>query len=155
MYSLYNDYEIVQTQFLELVDWKDRITLRLPVRDTFDAVHIRSITYITDDTGLKTLAIHIKNLDCNRSVIQNLLGTEANTYCALAQLDPTGPNSIIYFENPYPPIKLPKEKNTYDQFEYEIYVNNETSYNGITSLNPVMIQLSFLRSKYLSPRIKS
>lgn len=146
-YNSYEGFETVSIQNFDLVDWSDRIDLLIPVSKKFTHIHVRRVFFKTDTTGLRTLSIRFKNLDCNIQVHQNQEGNQAHETCIDTFL-PSQANADLYYENAYPPIELlTGAKGKLTQLEYEIYVDNVEAYAGITSMNPVFIQVAFLMRK--------
>lgn len=139
-----NQYKTVREQLFELVSWEDTIDLsRRPV-ENFDAVKVNFLSYTTDTTGLKFMSINIKNLrDANISHYQSLDGLQTREAIYSTYLD-TRSSVLIFQENPKPPIDIPFVSKL-SKIDYEIYVNNELSYSGITVSNPVFIEIAFLK----------
>jgi len=139
-----NGYKLVREQIFELISWKDTIDLsKRPVED-FDAIKVNFISHTTDTTGLKFLSVSLLNLpDANKTHYLSLDGTEIRESLYSTYLD-TRTSVLIFQENPKPPIDIPHQKR-YAKLDYEIYVNNQTSYNGITVSNPLFCEIAFLK----------
>ena len=141
------NYDIVREQNFELISWKDTIDLSIrSINEEFDAIKLNWISYYTDTTGLKQIALRIENIDeCNKSCYQSLDGSEVRDYFYGTYLD-IRQNVLIFQENTKPPIDINPRK-LLTKFSYEIYINNATSYAGITVLNPVLCEIAFLKKK--------
>jgi hypothetical protein len=140
------NYEIVREQNFELISWKDTIDLSIRSIGEFDAIKLNWLSFTTDTTGLKQIALRIDNIDeCNKSCYQSLDGTEVRDFFYGTYLD-TRQSVLIFQENTKPPIDITLRK-LYTKFSYEIYINNATSYAGIDVSNPVFCEIAFLKKK--------
>lgn len=140
------NYDIVREHHFELISWKDTINLSVRSIPEFDAIKLNWISYTTDTTGLKQIALRIQNIEeCNKSAYQSLDGSEVREYFFGTYLD-TRSSVLIFQENSKPPIDINTRK-LLTNFSYEIYINNETSYSGIGVSNPVFCEIAFLKKK--------
>lgn len=139
-----SQYKTVREQIFEFVSWEDTIDLSRRPIEGFDAIKVNFLSYTTDTTGLKFMSINIKNLrDANISHYQSLDGLQTREAIYSTYLD-TRSSVLIFQENPKPPIDIPFQSKL-SKIDYEIYVNNELSYSGITVSNPVFIEIAFLK----------
>lgn len=139
-----NQYKTVREQVFELVSWEDTIDLSRRPIENFDAIKVNFLSFTTDTTGLKFISIHVKNLrDANISHYQSLDGLQTREAIYTTFLD-TRSSVLIFQENPKPPIDIPFQSKL-SKIDYEIYVNNELSYSGISVSNPVFIEIAFLK----------
>lgn len=135
--------KLVALKTLQLISWKDTISFSNPIYDSFDTILISWISWKTDTAGLGTLSLRIMNLDCNIGQLQSADG-KTRDYTNLNYLDPMG-DVTIFTENNKPPIEMQKTYNAYTQFNYEIYIDAEAGYSGITQSNPIYLEIQFLK----------
>ena len=144
--NIFDGYHYVGRRTLELIAPQDRVSLKIPISDEFDAIHIGWMAFKTDTTGLKTIAFKFKNLDdANKEVIQDVAGEQYHEASLVTYLD-TRPDALIYYENAYPPIPISR-RGTYTTLDYEIYINVAPNHAGITVSNPVFVSITFLKKK--------
>ena len=146
MTHIFNNYDLVARRTFELVDWKDKVEVKGTVRNAFDYIHVSWTAFRTDTTGLNTVAIRILNLDCNIEVVQEPSGSQIAEGALAWFLDPRN-DALVFYENPLPPIKLPRVMGNYIDLDYEIYINTAQAYAGISISNPLFVCITFLKSR--------